>query len=378
MHIIISIIFYLLIVTMVIYSCMLLWLIIGNIFFVKPLRTEKLVPISIIIAVRNGEKSLHNLISDLSAQDYLGDMEFILVDDVSEDTTKTIICAQSSIDNRFIYESSENGYQNLRYKKRALDAGISRAKNEWLLFTDVDCRLRPGWVRTMASYCREDIDFIVGFSNTDRGNRLVTHFQHIDLLMLMIAARGTANLGVSWASTGQNQAFRKSLFHKVGGYSLISKELQGDDTLFLQICRYKATTKVVFADNWNCRVFSRQENKWGSFLRQRIRWAGDVRFLWRLNNIFFLEILVTFILSTLVCITLYSGFFNSPKLFSIWIILIAIKFFNELLLYCVGVYQLEKSIKLIDFIQWCVLYPHYIMITGIGSILSKKPSWRGR
>ena len=39
----------------------------------------KPVPISVIIAIRNGESSLPNLIKDLSKQEYNGEIEFILV-----------------------------------------------------------------------------------------------------------------------------------------------------------------------------------------------------------------------------------------------------------------------------------------------------------
>ena len=47
--------------------------------------------VSIIVAIRNGEKSLLRLIQSLADQDYKGKLEFILVDDQSTDNTKNII-----------------------------------------------------------------------------------------------------------------------------------------------------------------------------------------------------------------------------------------------------------------------------------------------
>ena len=144
----------------------------------------------------------------------------------------------SGVDIRFILENYSIGDLSLSHKKRGLDAGIQRAKNEWLLFTDVDCRFNPGWVTGMAAYFEDDVDYVVGYSEVYRGKKWVTRFQALDFLMLMIAARGSTNSGRARASSGQNQAYRKNLFISVGGFSQIAKELQGDDTLFLPYSRY--------------------------------------------------------------------------------------------------------------------------------------------
>ena len=50
--------------------------------------------LSIVVAIRNGEKSLPNLVNYLINQDYSGSLEFILVDDESDDRTRDIIRSQ--------------------------------------------------------------------------------------------------------------------------------------------------------------------------------------------------------------------------------------------------------------------------------------------
>ena len=142
----------LLFVAMVMYSGLLLWLIIGNIFSYKKNTISEFPPVSIIVSIRNGENALHYLIKDLSAQKYPGKLEFILVDDESTDATSQIIHDIAEKDKRFIYETSINGDASLHFKKRALDAGINAAQNEWMLFTDVDCFILSSWVSTMANY----------------------------------------------------------------------------------------------------------------------------------------------------------------------------------------------------------------------------------
>ena len=268
------------------YSGMIIWFIIGNIMPKKKPPAVTLPSVSIIVAIRNGASSLPNLIKGLSKQTYLGKMEFILIDDQSEDETDLLINQAVNIDRRFKYVSSKGGNPKLNHKKRALDAGINHAQYEWLLFTDVDCRIKPTWVEFIAKYFSECMDYVIGFSQVKPGNQLVSCFQSLDYLMLMICARGATNLGHAWASSGQNQAYRRSLFYSVNGFTKISEELQGDDSLFLQLCR-KKNIKIAFADDPESRIIARQETSWLSFLKQRIRWSGDARIMWKFNIYFF-------------------------------------------------------------------------------------------
>ena len=101
--------------------------------------------ISIIVCVRNGEESILNILKDLKSQYYKGNLEFIIVDDDSSDNTKNIIDNYIPIDNRFKYFNTKDYNSELRHKKKALDYGISESKYDWLLFTDVDCRLNKKW-----------------------------------------------------------------------------------------------------------------------------------------------------------------------------------------------------------------------------------------
>ena len=373
-----TIIIYLLLGSMLYYAGMILWFIAGNLFSDSQGDSKATPTISVIIAIRDGEKSLPNLLADLSAQDYSGEIEFILVDDESIDSTSKLIQEKSGVDKRFILEISSNGDSILKYKKRALDAGIKRAKNEWLLFTDVDCRLNSGWVAGMASYFKDDVDYVIGYSEVSRGKKWVTRFQALDFLMLMIAARGSTNLGRAWASTGQNQAYRKSLFNLIGGFSQIARELQGDDTLFLQVCRKNKSAKVVFADETECRTRSRQEISWSSFFKQRMRWAGDANLMWKFNSAFFLSISVTFFLPLLLLVTLFTGIFYNPYYLTVFTKFLFVQLIIEFILYFIGVRQFDKKIQIIDFTFWFMIHIPYIVFMGVGSFFANQLGWKGR
>ena len=75
----------------------------GNLLYSTHRKSEKLPSISVIIAAKNGEKSLPNILSDLNKQNYQGNYEFIIVDDQSNDNTKNIIKEFEEKNRKFKY-----------------------------------------------------------------------------------------------------------------------------------------------------------------------------------------------------------------------------------------------------------------------------------
>ena len=115
----------------------------------KKIKNKK--TISVIVAVKNGENSISQLLNQLHQQKDINILEFLIVDDNSNDNTKHIIDKYSDLDPRFVLLSSNQGNTNLKHKKRALDAGIKSAKGEILLFTDVDCQVPNNWSKQISS-----------------------------------------------------------------------------------------------------------------------------------------------------------------------------------------------------------------------------------
>ena len=160
--------------------------------------------VSVVVCVKNEELVLDNLLYDLKKQKFKGKLEFIIVDDNSSDNSKKIINKFVSIDNRFKYVSSDLGSKNLFFKKKALDAGIKASRNNHLIFTDAGCSLSDNWIQSIMSNYSNDVNFVVGLSFVNSSSNLVSKFQKIDLLMLMISTLSSFNLNYPLASTGQN------------------------------------------------------------------------------------------------------------------------------------------------------------------------------
>ncbi len=364
-------------ISLLIYGMTFIFFCFGNLYSTTYKKTSSTQSVTVIVAVKNGVNSLNQLLKLLARQVYSGDLEFIIVDDNPVDETAEIINHMSTSDARFRYISSVKGSANLSHKKRALDAGIAAATGEMLLFTDVDCRMGPLWVQAMSNTLIPDVDFVIGYSRVKPTKSLVSRFQSLDFFQLMAGARGITSIGYPWASTGQNQAYRKNVFEKAGGFSSIAGCLQGDDSLFLQVARKKLKIKVRFSDDTAAFVTGRTEHHWGDLIRQRIRWAGDANLMWQFNPIFFLVLGATFVsnLSLLVffMITLFSGHY-----LTLFFSGLALKLILEFMLYGLASKPLHQKFDSVDFFFWFFLQIPYIVLMGITSFLAPRLGWKER
>ncbi len=368
---------YVLLLLVVIYISSLISYIFGNLVKNYNHKSHHLNPVSIIIAVKNGEQSLPNILNDLNNQNYDGESEYIIVDDQSTDKTPDIIREYSKKNDKFIYVSSREGNQELIFKKRALDAGIQKSKHDILIFTDVDCRVKKGWVKSMALCFQNQVDYVVGVSEISSPKNLISRFQKIDLMMMMTAGRAACNLEKPIASTGQNQAYKKYLYYKNEGFIKIKDSIQGDDSLFMQLC-VKNDAYIKFNDDINSFVESRIETNLNTFIKQRIRWAADAKVMWRYNKEFFIILLATFFTNLILLLSPIIFIFIDNSFLKIIYILFFTKFILEFSIYIIGNIKLQNKFNALSFIIWYILEIPYVVIAGIGSFFMKNIKWRGQ
>jgi len=337
---------------------------------------SKNIDCSIILCVRNGEESISKILNDFKNQTFSGRHEFIIVDDNSTDNSAIIIQDYANIDQRFKYIKSNSDRSNLRFKKKALNAGINVAKYDYLLFTDVDCRVGPNWISSMLENYQNN-EYIIGYSGTLPSNTIISKFQSIDFQILMISAYSSASLGYALACSGQNQSYKKSLFKSVEGFSSIEHLLQGDDSLFLQICRKIKKIKVKFSIHPDSFVESKTHISWKEFIIQRMRWSGDANIMWKFNISFFIIVLSTFLTNLFILIGFIS-LIISPFFMNYFIIVLLIKFLLEFSLYILGIRKLNIDSVASQFPIWFFIQIPYVVLMGILSFFTYKLSWRGR
>ena len=329
--------------------------------------------ISIVIAARNEEKNLPDLLEDLAKQTYPADRtEMIIADDHSEDRTAEIVRRFARQDPRFHLISVESTIPGFTAKKNALTQALRRARGEIILSTDADCRVLPGWAETMISYFNENTGMVVGFSQLCAPDTHCTHFQKlqaVDFLMLMAAARGSANLGWAWAASGQNLAYRKSVYHEVGGFSEIGHRISGDDVLLLQLIRKKTRWKVRFASSQNAYTHTQAESTLSALINQRKRWASNGSYQWKLNKLFFMYVVITF-LANLILLGSVPIILIVPGLSGLVLIGWGIKWLVEASLFISGCRIFKRTDLLPFFPVWFLIQIPYVVFIGIQGTLT--------
>ena len=202
---------------------------------------------------------------------------------------------------------------------------------------------------SIVSCFENDVGIVVGYSEVKKKNAsFFTHFQGIDFLALMSANAGTMGWSSPWSGSGQNLAYRKSEFDRIGGFSPVLHQVSGDDMYLIQsISKHK---RAIFNTSRKGFVTTAPVSTLKMYLNQRIRWASNSQKLMG-NNLFFLF----FLLSTLIC---NAGF-------HLLLILLGIKaLFDGLIIYT-GSIIFHSRISLVSFIVWFLFQPIYIPLVGV-------------
>jgi len=102
-------------------------------------RVEHYPGLSVILAARDEERSVHESVASIAAQDYPGTLEVIVVNDRSTDRTGEILEElMTRYPDRLRVLHVESLPAGWLGKTHVLYIGAARATGEWLLFTDAD------------------------------------------------------------------------------------------------------------------------------------------------------------------------------------------------------------------------------------------------
>ncbi len=206
-----------------------------GIVFLENSKNTKINNISIIVAARNEEKHLPNLLDSLISQNYQKEnYEIVVVDDRSEDNTAAIVKKYQSKNCNITLLQVKNESKHLLGKKGALDKGIRSAKYDILSFTDADCVPTRNWLAQINRHFTGDTDVVAGYSFIHYKNSFFKFLKNLERSSLFAVIAGSFGWNLGITITAGNMAYRKELFYKVGGFGDIGKIRSGDDDLLIQ------------------------------------------------------------------------------------------------------------------------------------------------
>lgn len=201
-------------------------------------------PVTLILAASNELENLRELLPLLDSQDY-PEFEILVADDRSHDGTYDYLINNEDRIRHLSYLRVQDLPDHYTAKKYAVTLAVKKARYEWLLFTDADCRPESDqWISRMMAQVTEGKEIVLGFSKYQyfpgRLNALIRYetFQTA-LQYLSFALSGMPFMGV-----GRNLMYRKDLFWKNGGFSGHNMLLSGDDDLFVNKASSKTNVSV--------------------------------------------------------------------------------------------------------------------------------------
>jgi cellulose synthase/poly-beta-1,6-N-acetylglucosamine synthase-like glycosyltransferase len=247
--------------------------------------------VSVIVAARNEEQQIRDLLEHLAAQDYPR-FEIIVVDDRSTDGTGRILRHAGT---RFptlkiITVTDTSG--DMPAKKNALEQAIKASKGEILCFTDADCLPQVTWVRSLVRCFDEQTGLVAGYSPyqveaAEQPDSLFLDFVRFEELRGAIWSAGSIRWGLGWLCTGRNLAYRRKVWDEVEGFEKIKHSISGDDDLFLQLVRRTTRWKIRYVRDSENHVPTTPPATLTAFLNQRIRHFSAGKYFTRPMKVFF-------------------------------------------------------------------------------------------
>lgn len=366
--------------------------------------TENKIRFSVLITVRNEATTIAVLLNDLALQDLdKSNFEVLVLDDNSEDDTAQIVkdlIAKMPYSLQLISVPAVNS----AHKKRAITLGVSKAKFEYIITTDGDCRVLKTWLSTFSNFINyknstnQNAFFIAGAVRLNSKRDFFAAIQSSEFATLIGCGGAALNLGFPFTCNGANMAYSKRLFEELGGYenqlnlknkvkSNINNGYQissGDDEFLLHKFHKHYPKNLFFLKSEKAIVETEAAQNWTQFYNQRKRWASKWNQHKKISHAFisifvFLVQVFTLFMFIFISFDVLNDNFSlidselSNYLYLTFFIKMGIEF-----LFLFSVLRFLGQLKAIFTLPfWWILYSIYAIFFGI--VVQKKGyQWKGR
>ena len=322
------------------------------------------VKVSVVIACRNEQHNLTQLLRDLNNQEYVTSLlEIIIVDDNSSDETFNVA---SSFRNKFRFTVLKNTGTG---KKQALRTGIRASSGELIITTDADCRAGKSWIAAIASfYERNKPDLIICPVKTKGGTGFLSRFAELEFLSLQGITAGTALLKKAIMCNGANLAFTRETYDKHSPY-LHDEIVSGDDIFLLQSVKKKGGTNIAWLESEDAMVVTAIPGSLRKLLRQRKRWLSK----WPAYNDPFTILvgIVTFV-TIFTQAALCVASLTNIRYFPVTILVLILKSIPDYLLLKNTTSRYGSNPLMKWFIPSQLVYPFYVITVAVISLFGNK------
>ncbi|WP_111671472.1 glycosyltransferase [Algoriphagus litoralis] len=239
-------------------------------------RKKSLLPkVSVLVAARNEEVHILNLLQSLSDLDYPPELlQVLLADDQSEDRTAQIIreWVQNEGNRTLVSIGSIEGTKNpTNGKANALAILGHQATGDYFFFTDADCEVPATWIREGVKCFEGGTGLVIGITQV-RSRGFFEQMQEIDWWNTLGLVKVVTDLEMPTTGLGNNMVISRAAYEECGGFDQIPFSLTEDLEISKSI--HKQGYKIRHQVSEDFLVRTKPENGLKSLLKQRKRWMA--------------------------------------------------------------------------------------------------------
>ncbi len=331
--------------------------------------------LTVVVAVRNEEANIINLLDDLKAQSYSSNLfDVIIVDDHSTDNTAILIENYEMSNLRLIKLDIDKPINS--YKKKAITEAVKISNAKLIVSADGDCRLNADWLKTIVDFYESNNFKVISAPVTfHKQQSLFEILQTIEFQYLIGVGASAIFNNYPITCNGANFIYEREVFNELDGFKGIDHKATGDDELFLHkvFTKYPNSAGFIKSENATVKTYAKQNLK--EFVQQRKRWASkstgytDKKVVSIVIGIFFFNLVlfispIIYFFDNSIIEFFYLAFVLKLS-FDGYFMFLMLKFFNNTR------YVIYSPLVVF-------LYVFYILYIGILGNINKTYHWKGR
>lgn len=334
--------------------------------------TSDFLPISVVVALRNEQGNIDNLLKSLTNQNYPTDkVEIILVNDHSTDRTWAIANDWAERADNVVLLNLSIGVEG---KKPAIAYGVSIAKYDMVTLTDADCIHSKGWLQSISTqFYHKAFDLLIGPVMLAPSIGFLEKMQALEHASLTASSLGACALRVPFMASSANLSFNKS---RLGfNLQLLNPNFaSGDDVFLLHSAKRNPDVRIECAFSHDSLVYTKPTNSFANFLLQRARWASKATGYsdFMAIGVSLVVLLFNFLLVFLAVLSFWN--FTFLEMLAIGFL---VKSVADLFLFYPYLKRCQKVSLLNVFLPLQLVYPFYT-VTTFALAMFTKVQWKGR
>lgn len=334
-------------------------------------RLKKNIPISVIICAKNEAENLKINLPLVLDQNY-STFEVVLVNDSSSDDTLNVMKSFSNKHNNIKLVDVKTNETFWGNKKYALTLGIKAATNDFLVFTDADCKPNSKeWLTHICSKFSDQKSIVLGYgAYAKKGYSFLNKLIRFETIITALQYFSYAKIGLPYMGVGRNMAYKKELFFSNSGFKNHIKLKSGDDDLFINEVANATNTTICYSKE--SFTISEPKTSISAWIKQKRRHISTANF-YKTKHKFLLGLFyISQLLFWVLAITnafLYQNY--------VWIVaLVVFRFLIQMLCFGFTVKKLNETdlIFLIPILELFLISTQLSIF--IANLISKPKHWK--